>query len=100
MQNMPSTRAQSRSRVPARAGATEAAVERAGPVENSISADAQVDSQGNRASMSDLPKLTPLIKLVLWEQLFRGLPPRVRFSSTSNLSRRLLKMVTGSYIYF
>ena len=54
-QNMPSTRAQSRSRVPARAGATEVADERAGPVENSISADAQVDNQGNRANMSDLP---------------------------------------------
>ena len=55
---MPSTRAKSKSRAPARAGAvTETAVERAGPVEDStVSADSQVDSEGNRESMSDLPK--------------------------------------------
>ena len=55
---MPSTRAKSKSRAPARAGAvTETAVERAGPVEDSTrSADSQVDSEGNRESMSDLPK--------------------------------------------
>ena len=58
-QNMPHTRAKSRSRAPARAGAATETAESAGPVEDSmISADSQVDSEGNkdRETMSDLPK--------------------------------------------
>ena len=46
---MPSTR----SRGPV--GATVAADERAAPVENSTTADAQADNQGNRAEMSGIP---------------------------------------------
>ena len=58
-QNMPNTRAKSRSRAPARAGAATETAESAGPVEDSmISADSQVDSEGDkdRETMSDLPK--------------------------------------------
>ena len=56
--NMPHTRAQSKSRAPARAGAATETAETAGPVENSISADSQVDIEGekDRETMSDLPK--------------------------------------------
>ena len=55
-QNMPNTRAKSRSRAPARAGAAAETAESAGPVEDSmISADSQVDSEGDkdRETMSD-----------------------------------------------